>query len=90
MLLMLSAVCATQGTIRTEEEWEEHYWESHFCICINDGASGVVVDGEVGATSILRYLNHSCEPNAQMKYALFRCRAVASVDDRLCVCVNTR
>jgi hypothetical protein len=32
------------------------------------GASGVVVDGEVGSTSVLRYLNHSCEPNAEMKF----------------------
>eukprot|EP01043_Picozoa_sp_COSAG02_P124076 COSAG02_NODE_61111_length_269_cov_0.911765_1_plen_44_part_01 len=31
----------------------------------------MVVDGEVGATSILRYLNHSCEPNTQMKYVSF-------------------
>ena len=70
MLLVVLAVRIMQGTIRTEEEWEERYWESHFCICINDGASGVVVDGEVGATTILRFLNHSCEPNAQMKYAI--------------------
>ena len=28
----------------------------------------MVVDGEVGSTSVLRYLNHSCEPNAEMKF----------------------
>ena len=36
-------VGAYTGTVRTEEEWEELYWESHYCVCINDGASGVVV-----------------------------------------------
>lgn len=71
--------CGDKGTIRTEEEWEEQHWENHHCVCINDGASGVVVDGGVGSTNVLRYLNHSCDPNAQMKYVTLlplhlRCR----------------
>ena len=34
-----------------EEEWEERHVESHYCVVINDGASGVVVDGEVRCCS---------------------------------------
>ena len=41
------------GTVRTEEEWEERHAESHYCVVINDGASGVVVDGEVRCCSCI-------------------------------------
>ena len=58
-----------RGTVRTEEEWEADHMDSNFCVVVNDGASGVVIDGEVGQTNLLKWLNHSCDPCAEMRFA---------------------
>ena len=43
--------------------------DSDFCVVVNDGASGVVIDGELGHTTMLQCLNHSCDPNAELRFA---------------------
>ena len=43
--------------------------DSDFCVVVNDGASGVVIDGELGHTNMLQCLNHSCDPNAELRFA---------------------
>jgi hypothetical protein len=60
---------AYQGLVRTEEEWGAEHADSNFSVVVNDGASGVVIDGGVGNTNVLRWLNHSCEPCAEMRFA---------------------
>jgi hypothetical protein len=55
------------GTVRTEEEWESDYCDSHYCVVANDGASGVVVDGGEGQTNVLQFLNHTCAPHCTVR-----------------------
>jgi SET domain-containing protein len=60
---------AYRGTVLTDEEWEStSRAQSEFAFVINDGANGVVIDGQSGcAVNELKFINHSCEPNAVMK-----------------------
>ena len=64
-----------QGTVMTEEEYEarndgdEDSCCSHdFTFSINEGSNAVVLDGASGVTvNELKYLNHSCSPNVEMR-----------------------
>jgi SET domain-containing protein len=60
---------AYRGTVLTDEEWEStSRAQSEFAFVINDGANGVVIDGQSGcAVNELKFINHSCEPNAVMR-----------------------
>ena len=41
--------------------------DGEHCFVLNDGAHAVVLDGERGQhVNALKYINHSCEPNAIM------------------------
>jgi len=56
------------GLVRTYEESEELAEEGHFEFALNDGAQGVVLDGEYEAcANELKYINHSCSPNILMR-----------------------
>eukprot|EP01051_Picozoa_sp_SAG22_P021495 SAG22_NODE_4764_length_1171_cov_1.275187_1_plen_260_part_10 len=44
------------GTVMTEEQWEEKFADSDYCVVVNDGAQGVVIDGEHGAANVLKAL----------------------------------
>ncbi len=55
------------GTVLTLEEADELPDEaSHFLFAIRSGAQGVVLDGHTGKTP-LKFINHSCSPNAIMR-----------------------
>jgi len=55
------------GTVFSEEEWDDETREDNFLFNLNDGANGVLLDGSVGDfVNELKYINHSCDPNVNM------------------------
>ena len=75
------------GTVRTEEQWESEHLDSDYCVIVNDGANGVVIDGEHGAVNVLKSLNHSCEPNCNMRFQFFDGCWHALLNTNRCICV---
>mmetsp|Transcript_4254 Transcript_4254/g.4936 ORF Transcript_4254/g.4936 Transcript_4254/m.4936 type:complete len:218 (+) Transcript_4254:89-742(+) len=41
--------------------------EEHFLFVLNDGENGVAVDGNYTNANALKYINHSCDPNVEMR-----------------------
>lgn len=56
------------GTVMTDEEWESEKSDSDYCVIVNSGANGVVIDGECGAVTVLKHMNHSCDPNCTIRF----------------------
>eukprot|EP00924_Labyrinthula_sp_SR-Ha-C_P002703 snap_masked-scaffold_13-processed-gene-4.29-mRNA-1 protein AED:1.00 eAED:1.00 QI:0/-1/0/0/-1/1/1/0/234 len=59
--LYLGEVC----TYESAEDLPEK--KQNFLVYLNDGASGVAVDGGAGKVNELKYLNHSCSPNLVLR-----------------------